>query len=658
MNFIVLNYAENRIENCNSFNTMRTATMIDSVEFDTLDSHLKKNYRLLYRSDEGWHEYLIRSITLNHDEGGVNYHVYADNSICEIESDYIEDKRVVNGSVSDAAQKCFSPTRWEVVTYSKSDPKNINFYRTDPWSGLKELIELYDVELETKIDVSGNKVISRQVIIRDRVGEDNGVRFSFTKNIKAIKKTVNDQKIITALYAFGKGEEIKKEEGEASGYGRRVDFSSINNGIAYVENLDARSKYSPSGRHLFGVIETEIDDKEELLKFAKKELETLSKPSITYEVDVLRLREEGQKADGVRYGDRVTVFDKEDDIILKARVIEIKDDLDHQGKDTITLGNYQPLYGAGNKSLDKRLGKIESKTGIYDRARFFDEDGKNVTYIDNIIDNLNAKFNQGTSHMRFDPNRGLIVTDKESDKDSSWAIEISSLGFRIASLKHSDGTWNFRTFGTGEGFTADLIRAGTIQGGNSKWNLETGYFNVGNKLIFDPSRGRLNIASDAITLDGETTVTGTFKVSGNSLFGTIDADTVNVRNLNADYITSGSLSRGVDNGSCDLPMYGSGSLSGSGTDFNTGSNAFRFDYGQNTFYVDGRITANPTGNHHALEQNGLTLYANSSSFDIKPWGNKIKFDASAPVALNNDLYVNGSTIYCTRLFVDGVEIKR
>ena len=49
----------------------------------------------------------------------------------------------------------------------------------------------------------------------------------------------------------------------------------------------------------------------------------------------------------------------------------------------------------------------------------------------------------------------------------------------IANSKKSDGSWNWSTFGTGDGFVADVISAGTLKGGKVKWNLEDGTFLIG-----------------------------------------------------------------------------------------------------------------------------------------------------------------------------------
>lgn len=41
-------------------------------------------------------------------------------------------------------------------------------------------------------------------------------------------------------------------------------------------------------------------------------------------------------------------------------------------------------------------------------------------------------------------------------------MKLCGAGFMIASEKNDDGSWDWRTFGSGEGFTADLIVTGFL----------------------------------------------------------------------------------------------------------------------------------------------------------------------------------------------------
>ena len=57
----------------------------------------------------------------------------------------------------------------------------------------------------------------------------------------------------------------------------------------------------------------------------------------------------------------------------------------------------------------------------------------------------------------------FICRDGKTDAESTMAMLLSPAGFMIANSKLDDGNWNWRTFGTGAGFTADEIIAGTLR---------------------------------------------------------------------------------------------------------------------------------------------------------------------------------------------------
>ena len=148
------------------------------------------------------------------------------------------------------------------------------------------------------------------------------------------------------------------------------------------------------------------------------------------------------------------------------------------------------------------------------------------------------------------------------------------------------------------------------------------------------SGDRLDLRGRHITLDGNTEVMGSFKVG--------DA---NIKNLSAETITTGTLkvnSSGTHTGTLNnksATFSGSSynaKLSGSSTSFNANSNAFSFNYGTNSFEVKGRIGANPGGNRHAIEINGLTLHSDSGSFKSTSRGYELKS--------NGELNLRGSTI--------------
>ena len=85
-----------------------------------------------------------------------------------------------------------------------------------------------------------------------------------------------------------------------------------------------------------------------------------------------------------------------------------------------------------------------------------------------MIDVLKTRLSSSVSNWYTDADGNLIL---ESVNGAS-AMKLCGEGFMIASSRTDDGAWDWRTFGTGEGFTADMlitgflsadrIRAGTI----------------------------------------------------------------------------------------------------------------------------------------------------------------------------------------------------
>lgn len=468
MRIIVLNNKEKRQKDLYAINPVRksAAGILDTLTFTTVDSHIAKYNRLLFRDGFGqWHEYIVIGISQYHDENGISFEVYAENSLTELKGEFIEDSRIIDGTAELAVQKALQHSRWEYQV-DNLGIQTLNFYRCSAWDALSQISKAWKCEFDTKIEIAGNRIIRRTLIVKKWIGSDLGRRFSWSKDIRNIRRRVEDSDIITALYGFGKGIET-----EGGGYGRRLDFSSLNEGKMYIADESLRTIYGKLDskgvfQHRFGVeIFEDIEDTRELFNATKARLEEISKPSVTYEAEVVDLSSLGLNSHGIQVGDLVTVHDQELQIALKARVLEMEEYLDHESENKIVIGNYKPLLGQNIRNQEEKLNRLTSKEAIYDRARFFNEDGSNVTYIDKVIENLNKQFSTGTSNVRFDPNRGLIITDKEDEEQSLWIMEIGSKGFRIANKRKSDGSWDFRTFGTGDGFTADEIISGHIDAG-------------------------------------------------------------------------------------------------------------------------------------------------------------------------------------------------
>src|SRR5690606_8073795 len=237
---------------------------------------------------------------------------------------------------------------------------------------VQKVAEAWKGEIRTRVEVSGNRIVRRYVDLLAKRGNDTGKRFTYTKDIEEIKKIIHRDDVITALYGYGKGEEIE----ETGGYGRRITFGDINGGKNYVENEEARliwGRNNPDGTksHIFGKVEfDDVEDPEELLRLTKEKLEELSKPLITYECKVIDLKAYGFEHEGVELGDTVVVIDKdfEPELRVKARVISITKDLLEPENNEIILGNFIPSIIDDTVKDKEFINNFRGKQGVWDRS--------------------------------------------------------------------------------------------------------------------------------------------------------------------------------------------------------------------------------------------------------------------------------------------------
>ena len=100
---------------------------------------------------------------------------------------------------------------------------------------MTDLIATWGGELETRIETDGVKVTHRCIGVRASRGDQGSPkRFTWTKDIVDIKRTVGSANPKTRVYGYGKGVET-----DTGGYGRRLTFGDINGGKDYIEDAEA-----------------------------------------------------------------------------------------------------------------------------------------------------------------------------------------------------------------------------------------------------------------------------------------------------------------------------------------------------------------------------------------------------------------------------------
>lgn len=511
--------------------TVSAATHTDALDGTdelniTCAEDLVKGDRVVWIDLQGaCHEHIVDTIDRVHDDDGApETQAVCINSVNETWDDWLDDKRP-SGSVSVALTSILADTRWEVGTCDQGGSASRTFYHESVREGLAGIIETWGGELETLIVHDGARIVSRRVGVRAKRGNQNSAkRFTWTKDLVSVKRSVASDNPKTRVYGYGKGVET-----ESGGYGRRLTFGDINGGKDYVEDAEATAVWGhPDGEG--GILPAvasydneQCEDAAQLLQETKDYLEQVKEPKVTYTASVIDLYAFGRSWEGVGVGDDVAIIDKgfsAEGVRLHGRVSQIERDL-LTGDATVTFGTLTDNMADMWQSVSNALKSNSQQNAIYDAAA-----GTSVSWLQQLQAAINAQFNAvgtykvetfelGTmwSNVPIDAETGLPV----KATSGMWAVNINGMGMRLAANLTSDGQWDWRTFLTGAMVSADAINTGTMRAervraglltdekGNNFWDLTNGEFSlsasteVGGKTVQKIADDAASSAVDAQT---------------------------------------------------------------------------------------------------------------------------------------------------------------
>lgn len=511
--------------------TVSAATHTDALDGTdelgiTCAEDLVKGDRIVWIDLQGvCHEHIVDAIDRVHDDDGApETQAVCINSVNETWDDWLDDKRP-SGSVSVALASILADTRWEVGTCDQGGTASRTFYHESVREGLAGIIETWGGELETLIVHDGARIVSRRVSVRAKRGNQHSAkRFTWTKDLVSVKRSVASDNPKTRVYGYGKGVET-----EGGGYGRRLTFGDINGGKDYVEDAESTTVWGhPDGEGgilpaVASYVNEQCEDAAQLLQETKDYLEQVKEPKVTYTASVIDLYAFGRSWEGVGVGDDVAIIDKgfsAEGVRLHGRVSQIERDL-LTGDATVTFGTLTDTMADMWQSVNNALKSNSQQNALYDAAA-----GTSVSWLIQLQQALNAQFNAvGTYHVEtfelgeiwsnvpLNPETGLPV---KATADM-WAINVNGRGQRLAAGLTSDGQWDWRTFFTGGMVTADVINAGTMKAdrvraglltdekGNNFWDLTSGEFSLSaGAMLGDTSVEDLFTGLDELdkTMDG------------------------------------------------------------------------------------------------------------------------------------------------------------
>lgn len=417
---------------------------------------------------------------------------------------YIEDLRPKEKMIGATMEKVLEGTGWHIGQNTVTRKSSTNLYYLTKMEAFNKAISAWGCEYRLIMHFSDGKIVSQEVDLAPAFAEDNGVSYQYGDKLLTVVAESKEDAIFTALCGRGKGEEVFDENGESTGgYGRKINFKGIEwkkskgdpvdkpLGQGYVELPQATHQAGfPDGKPRIGLMDfPDIEDREELLRETYKALLSTARPKVELKASVLE--------DEVRHlGELVWIIRDDLGIRYQTRIFEISRSFLSGKKKEIRFGDKLIMSRAEQR--------VQAQV---EEARKQDE---TLSYMDRITDRLQKSlYNSDGYNYELKAGNpyhlpaGYYSFDKPIDKNPTKVIYVGAGKLAIADRKKSDGSWDFRTFGTGEGFTADLIRAGVIDGGSFHLNLETGEVDIGGAFHYAPDTGLTLSHSAKLELKGD-----------------------------------------------------------------------------------------------------------------------------------------------------------
>ena len=484
-------------------------------------------------------------------------------------------------TVKTAVTHILKDTPWVLKSSNVSNTLEIEAKYLTPLDALRLTLESYHCELQYYITIQGNQITGKYVEIKDIIGVETGRRFVYGHNAIDVVKEEVSADLFTAIIPLGISEKVKdpitnKETGERrylridnvtwlKSEGKPLDKPKGQEYLDYPE----RSKLFgyKGGRPIFKVVEySDIKDRHELIYRAYQDLEENSRPKVQFRMSAV-------DTDMLDIGDIVSVIRHDIELYYKTRVFKIERDLISGANKTIEFGDNLD-YSQAKKNLAYKQMREKDKQAADQRykdsiAAINEEAQKVESEISQLVEDTQKRFEQAffdedgynydlRAGNDYNLPSGYYSFNRPIDKNPTKAIYVGAGKLMISDKKDSWGDWIWSTAADGSGLVADMIttgvlnanllRAGTISGKNSVWDLETGYFNVGDALVHYPN-GSVSLGEDLVGTEqlkrksvGQTHIKNA--AIGNAQIDSLDARYMTLRGVTLDNFVENTIQSG------------------------------------------------------------------------------------------------------------------
>ena len=298
------------------------------------------------------------------------------------------------------------------------------------------------------------------VVIDEQIGGDYGVDLRYGKNlpVDGLTDEVDIRDVVTRIYPKAYNGYTMSDDGY-------VDSPLINHyptvkcATMTFEDVKMRADAQEDDEENGIVV---CDTQEELDVALTEKCQDqynggVDKPKVTISADMVLLKDteqyaEYQMLEDVSLGDTIHCHNQHLDITTDARVVELEYNSILKKVDSVVLGDFQYNFFDDVTSM---VNRVESAIR---------PDGSVIgQQVQGIIDGVRAQLKAQSSIAQKQKIRATIFEDLDPESPTYGAMCLGTMGFEIASKRTADGRdWDWRTFGTGAGFFADFIVAGTM----------------------------------------------------------------------------------------------------------------------------------------------------------------------------------------------------
>lgn len=357
--------------------------------------------------------------------------------------------------------------RWAVGTVTVGTTAGASMWQRSAWEALSVLVENWGGEIDATITVGSTGVTSRAVDLLDSVGKSSATRrFEYGVDLVSINRKVIEGVQYCRIIPLGAG---YADGIDSSDSRRRVTIEELTPGnVEWLQN-DAVAPYVRVPDGIGGyeyptkfVIYDGVKTPEELLAVAQRDLAKYTTPQVTYTASVFQYAEAGIDVSGVALGDPVQVVDTAfyDGLRLEARITKlVVDELD-PASTTVTIGNITDTIATAFTKIGTQVNALSNE--------IIDTNATMADYINNILDEVNAKVNATGGYTYLVPGRGMVtydvpVPDFSDDSAAHQVTEIRGGTLRFANSRDSSGNWQYKTVILSGYINTDLIQAQSIE---------------------------------------------------------------------------------------------------------------------------------------------------------------------------------------------------